>query len=272
MPSTQSALYGPQTTTSFAPVRGVATSNVSNLASCSTTLDGLTLVEGNRIALIGQSTASQNGVYVVGVVATGAAPLTRAEDANKSSDWIGGKDFVCLEGTVNAGKRFRVTNTGAITIGSTNITIVSDTGIIRHAAPSGAADQVGLGWTDANGAATAARHTTFEGGSAEIDRVMTASATVHRLTWGATVADDGTIALKAPTTRAYVEVWESGGVEHGFYTVAPDGTVTVDARSSTNAVGTDTDAKLCLYNNSGTPTVKNRLGGSRDVLVSYTSF
>jgi hypothetical protein len=39
---------------------------------------------------------------------------------------------------------------------------------------------------------------------------------------------------------------------------------------SANLVATDTDAKLAVFNDSATPKIKNRLGGSRRVLATYS--
>jgi len=63
----------------FRKVRAVVTANVANLAAfnVSTNTDGVTLVAGDIVLLAAQSTAAQNGPYVVGTVAVGVAPLTR---------------------------------------------------------------------------------------------------------------------------------------------------------------------------------------------------
>ena len=65
--------------TPFRKVRAVCTANVANLASfnVSTNTDGVTLVAGDVVLLSAQTTAAQNGPYVVGTVAVGVAPLTR---------------------------------------------------------------------------------------------------------------------------------------------------------------------------------------------------
>lgn len=62
-------------------VRGVVTSNVASLSAFTVAgNDGITYVAGDRVLLAAQTTAAQCGVYVVGTVAAGAAPLTRAAD------------------------------------------------------------------------------------------------------------------------------------------------------------------------------------------------
>ena len=63
-------------------VKAVCLVNVANLASytvaaSATFNDNVAMVEGDTILLVGQTTATQNGPYVVGAVTTGHAPLTR---------------------------------------------------------------------------------------------------------------------------------------------------------------------------------------------------
>lgn len=59
--------------------RGVSTANVADLGAFAvgTNTDGVTFVEGDIVLLAAQTTAAQNGPYVVGAVTTGTAPLTR---------------------------------------------------------------------------------------------------------------------------------------------------------------------------------------------------
>lgn len=60
-------------------VRAIVTANVANLAAfnVSTNTDGVTLVGGDIVLLSAQTTAAQNGPYVVGTVSMGTAALTR---------------------------------------------------------------------------------------------------------------------------------------------------------------------------------------------------
>lgn len=77
----------------------------------------VTLVAGNRILVKNQSTASQNGIYVV--QETGAP--VRAADANGTADTgeVSGGTFVFVEeGTLNADSGFVVSSNGAIAVGT----------------------------------------------------------------------------------------------------------------------------------------------------------
>lgn len=79
------------------------------------TLDGVTLTTGDRILLKNQSTAAENGIYVV---AASGAPA-RATDADSEAELVSCALFV-EQGTVNADLAYICTN-NTITIGSTSI-------------------------------------------------------------------------------------------------------------------------------------------------------
>jgi hypothetical protein len=53
-------------------VRVVNTTNVNLTGGAPSTVDGVSLVAQNRILVIGQSTASQNGLYTVTTLGTGS--------------------------------------------------------------------------------------------------------------------------------------------------------------------------------------------------------
>ncbi len=80
--------------------------------------EGVTLSTGMRIALIGQTTGAENGLYTVN--ASGAP--TRATDADSALELVSCA-FFTQQGTINADKAFVCTN-DTITIGTTNITFV----------------------------------------------------------------------------------------------------------------------------------------------------
>ncbi|MFN4296811.1 MAG: hypothetical protein ACK4FB_08205 [Brevundimonas sp.] len=104
------------------PVRAMTSTNVNLTTNvdAGSPLDGVTLAAGDRIALIGQSTPSQNGVYVVPAAAGTAA---RAEDMNEPSEFPG-STFLVLEGDTYAGTTWTCSNPSAPEIGSTAITFI----------------------------------------------------------------------------------------------------------------------------------------------------
>jgi hypothetical protein len=102
---------------SKASVRLIAVGNVAT--SGLTAIDGVTPVAGDRILLVGQTTASQNGVYVAA-----SGTWARAADADATGEITPGAFWFVEEGTTYGKTQWRCNNTGAITIGTTGITIV----------------------------------------------------------------------------------------------------------------------------------------------------
>lgn len=83
--------------------RGVVTANVASLAAFAvgTNTDGITFVAGDVVILTAQTTAAQNGPYVVGTVGGGNAPLVRPDwFPSGSTQKTGLKIQVGGEGTV----------------------------------------------------------------------------------------------------------------------------------------------------------------------------
>lgn len=80
-------------------------------------IDGVTLVTGDRILIKDQSTASENGIYIV--AATGAP--TRATDADAGAELVNASVYVS-EGTTLADTQWTCSTNGPITVGSTNLT------------------------------------------------------------------------------------------------------------------------------------------------------
>jgi len=97
-------------------VRVASTANLT--LSGTQTIDGVAVIAGDRVLAKNQTTASQNGVYVVA-----AGAWTRAADADGAGEITPGAFWYVEEGTTNSTSQWRVSNTGTITIGSTSITI-----------------------------------------------------------------------------------------------------------------------------------------------------
>ncbi len=100
-----------------APVR-VATTATGTLATAfenGDSIDGVTLITGDRILIKDQAAGAENGIYVVAASGT----PTRAVDADTDGDLAPGTTVLVTEGTVNGDKSFAITSNAAITIGTT---------------------------------------------------------------------------------------------------------------------------------------------------------
>ena len=94
-------------------VRMASTANIAALSGL-TAIDGITPVAGDRLLLKNQTTGSQNGIWLA---ASGA--WTRAADAADGTTVTPALSVMVEEGTANADTQWRLTNDGAITIGTT---------------------------------------------------------------------------------------------------------------------------------------------------------
>ena len=123
------------TGTNKGEARVVATSNIT-IASPGATIDGVTLSLStpDLVLLIGQTTASQNGLYVF----NGAAnPLTRATNADTTAEVKPGMFVFVSEGTVNSSNGFTLVTPNPIVLGTTALTFVQTSGAGQITAGSG---------------------------------------------------------------------------------------------------------------------------------------
>lgn len=103
----------------------VRVATTANLAAVSglLTIDGVTLVAGDRVLVKDQTTASANGIYVA---ASGG--WTRATDADTSAKVTSGLFCFVSEGTVNADSGWVLTTDGAIVLGTTSLAFAQFSG------------------------------------------------------------------------------------------------------------------------------------------------
>jgi len=116
-------------------VRAASTANIalSTALENGDIVDGVTLATGDRVLVKNQSTASQNGIYVV--QASGAA--VRATDADSNTEVTTGMFTFVSEGTVNADCGFVLTTNDTITLGTTDLTFVQFSGAGQITAGAG---------------------------------------------------------------------------------------------------------------------------------------
>jgi len=92
-------------------------------------IDGTTMVVADRVLIYQQTNETQNGIYVVSSVGSGASNwiLTRASDAdtyviNSAAGLSEGSTVFVQEGATGAGETYTCNTSGVITFGTTNIT------------------------------------------------------------------------------------------------------------------------------------------------------
>lgn len=115
------SLTGLQTKTACV---AATTANIASLAAASVVHDGITLTAAQRLLVKNQSTASQNGIYTVGVVTLGIAALTRATDADSAAE-LALSQVTISSGTVSSGLTYILPLlTADITLNTTALTFV----------------------------------------------------------------------------------------------------------------------------------------------------
>jgi hypothetical protein len=114
--------------------RGASTANVANLAAFTVANDGLTLVAGEVVLLKNQSAPAENGLYVVGTVGGGTAPLTRASWFDSGTEIAPGAVVHVSEGTVNVDRFYFLPTNAPITVGSTSLTFTRQPDLAQLAA------------------------------------------------------------------------------------------------------------------------------------------
>jgi phage-related tail fiber protein len=155
-----------------ASVRVATTANIAALAGgAPNTLDGVTLVVNDRILVKDQTTASQNGIYVVTTLGTGVnGTWTRATDADGVGELTSGALVTVEQGTTLADSQWQLTTDGTITIGTTSLVFTRNTSVAQASAGEVSSEsavlkfispdrlvnskRVAKGWVHANAAGT----------------------------------------------------------------------------------------------------------------------
>jgi hypothetical protein len=97
---------------------------ISSALEAGDAIDGVTLVEGDRVLLKDQSTATENGLYIA--VGSGAGAASRDPEHDTIAELSGGM-VVVNQGTANDNKIFLCTTDTDATLGSTSITYTTIT-------------------------------------------------------------------------------------------------------------------------------------------------
>jgi hypothetical protein len=111
-------------------VRATTTANIA--LSGTTTIDDVVLVVGDRVLVKNQSTASQNGIYVVA-----AGSWVRSTDADSNDKVTAGMFCFVEEGTLNGDSGWVLATNSPTTLGTTNLTFAQFSGTGQITAGAG---------------------------------------------------------------------------------------------------------------------------------------
>lgn len=185
-------------------VVAASTANVS-ISSAPSTLDGVSLVAGDRILLKNQTTASENGCYIF--TSAGSA-LTRSTDADTGAELVSAT-FPVRGGTTNQDTWFTVTN-DTITLGTTSITFT----------------QTGSNGTYNAGSGITLTGNTFSITTAGVTNAMLAGSIAASKLIGTDITTVGTIATGTWQATIVSPTYGGTGVNNGSKTITLGGNFT----------------------------------------------
>lgn len=108
-------------------VRVVTVSNVSLTGGAPLVVDGVTLLQNNRVLVTGQSSGSQNGLFIVQTPGTGSdGTWIRSSDANVSGEIEAGMIVMVTEGTIYADTQWKLITNDPIVLGATALTFTQN--------------------------------------------------------------------------------------------------------------------------------------------------
>ena len=129
-PSTRVATTANLTATYSNGTAGVGATLTNSSTQAALSIDGVTMVADDRVLVKDQSTAAQNGIYVVTNIGSGSSNwiLTRATPEDQPAELSGGSFVFVEEGTANGDNGYVFTHTGAPTFGTTALDVTQFSG------------------------------------------------------------------------------------------------------------------------------------------------
>ena len=232
-------------------VRATTTANIT--LSGTQTIDGVALIAGDRVLVKDQTTANQNGIYVVA-----AGSWSRASDADNSpaGEVTAGMYSFIEEGTTYASSGWVLATANPITLGSTNLSFQQFNGLGQLTAGTG------LTKTGSTLSITASGVTAGTYSSMTVDTTgrVTAGTNPGYITANQNITVSGDVTGSGTTSMALTLA--SSGVTAGTYNnsataVSP---ITVDAKGRVTAIGTAVTVTPAWTSVSGKPTTLSGFG------------
>lgn len=128
-----------------ASARVATTANIT--LSGTQTIDGVSVIAGDRVLVKNQTAGAENGIYVCA-----AGAWSRSTDADTSAEVTAGMVLFVAEGTSNADTSWVLTTNDAITLGTTSLTFAQfGAGVTDHGALTGLGDDDHTQYALANG-------------------------------------------------------------------------------------------------------------------------
>lgn len=110
---------------SIAPCRVVTTTNITVAGGAPNTYSGVALADNDRILVAGQTIATENGIYRISAIGTGAdGTWVRAADANLSEQFKAGMPIWVSEGSPNVKSLWYLSTNDPVTLGVTNLSFI----------------------------------------------------------------------------------------------------------------------------------------------------
>jgi hypothetical protein len=102
--------------------RVVTVANVTLTGGAPTLIDGVSLLEDDRVLVTGQDDAKQNGLYIVSTLGTGSnGTWIRTNDSNETGEIEAGMIVMVTEGTTYHDTQWKLTTNDPIVIGTSSL-------------------------------------------------------------------------------------------------------------------------------------------------------
>lgn len=224
--------------------RVASTANV-NIASAPSSVDGVTLSNGDRVLLKNQSSGSENGIYVFNGA---SSAMTRAGDANTDALMQSGFKVSIEEGTVHVDTEWMLTTNENITVGSTSLVFTETTGLGQVTVPNGLSktNSKTLAWHASTHATPAGVNVTTDGAAATPAIARSTDLNTGLFFPGAdqvALTAGGTKRLEANTTGVDV----TGNLTASGEATAATQKLTTDGAAATPALARSTDLNTGLF-------------------------